>query len=412
MDDLIKRMVDQTEVLTEGFEKANIQEEQVGDTPKPDAPSTKSQKTGEKEQDLGNVEKQESAPSNDAVGKTPDQKGDLPGNVPATKSQKKASEKVDGKPAEQEGETPKPDAPETKSQKDAKESKVDEEVDGGEDKGPDGEAPKEAPHVDATKTAEDNKQDEIKVDDEQPVSKSGANEKKKEKVKEDKIEEQEPGEEEDLGGEPPSDIPPEGEAPEVELEEPEKPDKEYLGNKEDVHYYIVRDKDDSGNIENIRVVDAEENEVYSAKGKNADADLTDESAVILDAIQDVEIENIAYDLFMEYFFKKLVGEEEIEDPEEEEAGEEAEEEAEEEVGEGKKKPGNRDGTGPADGSYQKKNKKEGKRKEAGEKCPAEEGKVPNPKDATAKKIDDLIEKDEEILNGLIDKYGLNVKEEV
>jgi hypothetical protein len=453
MSEIIRKLYDQEKSLLEEFENVN-ETEQKGDTPKPDAKATSSQKDSEKDEDKGKVEPQEKAPGNAPVGKTEPQKGAAMPEAPATKSQKKAEE-------------------------------AKEEVDGKDNLGPTGDAPKEAPATKTTTAAPKEKQDELQPI-EKKVSEAGDTKsikathpgildlpdgkhfwqvpishyvnlaKKKGKgaimraltnlerwnknkepeiakkaralidrlkankqyaaigatecveagrliemkklgarvfaeggdifdaikdipVGEDDIalqsylalNEQEPE------GEPPAEpteTPAPGETPPpVEPPKEEKPEREYFGSKGDDSFYLVRKKNDEGDtVVDLQIVNAEDEPVMSVKENNPDADLSDEGKILLDLIKELEVDTISYDLFMENFYPILAGEEAEEEAEEKGAPEEEVEKAEKEA----------------------------------EKEAAEEGKVPNPVDSEEKKIKDLIEKEDEIVDGLLVKHNL------
>ena len=103
-------------------------------------------------------------------------------------------------------------------------------------------------------------------------------------------------------------------APKSEEEkEGDESNKEYLGKTEDTHFYIVT----SDNPEDLQIVDQERVMKYSAKDNNLD--VANIPTFIIQAIQDVEIEEIERSVFMKYLLP-LLTEEEV--PEEEETEEE------------------------------------------------------------------------------------------
>jgi len=138
-----------------------------------------------------------------------------------------------------------------------------------------------------------------------------------EDVKIDKLTEQD---EEDLDIE--KDIEADYEDEEVSYEDEEAPEieKEYVGRTEDTHFYLVSTEDG----EDLQIVDQEGEVKYSAKENDLDPSAVDD--FLIQAIQDVEIDEIERSIFMKYILPKLVEEEEQEEEEEELPVEEPEEE--------------------------------------------------------------------------------------
>jgi len=128
------------------------------------------------------------------------------------------------------------------------------------------------------------------------------------------------------------DTPPEeeDEAPPEEEEEapPESPEegKEYFGSKDDIYYYMEKDVTDGDQVSDIRIVDQEGNEVFSAI--KAELDPNDVLKTLIQAIQDVDIAEISYDIFTSYILPALIEEEEEEEEEEMLSDEESSEEDE------------------------------------------------------------------------------------
>ena len=106
-------------------------------------------------------------------------------------------------------------------------------------------------------------------------------------------------------------------------------DKEYLGNKDQTHYYFVRDISDDGNVENLLIVNQDEDELFNAEEKEMDVE--DPSAFILAALDEIDIDNISYDIYMNYIYSAYIEQEEPEIEDEEEPVEPEEEETEEEI---------------------------------------------------------------------------------
>jgi len=114
------------------------------------------------------------------------------------------------------------------------------------------------------------------------------------------------------------DLEPEVEPETVPEEEEVDIDKEYVGSKADLFYYMIQIKTDSDEPEDLQIVDQEGDKVYSAVDN--ELDIADVSGFIIQAVQEIDIDEISYDLFVKYILPKLVEEEEEE--EEEESGEE------------------------------------------------------------------------------------------
>ena len=124
----------------------------------------------------------------------------------------------------------------------------------------------------------------------------------------------EPEEEDDLSPDP-DDIEPKEEEAALEIE------KEYLGKTEDTHFYILFSEDD------IQILDQLGEKKYSAIDNNLD--ISDPNRFVVQAIQDVEIEQIERGIFMRYVLPLLLEEEPEEEQEEDLETAEGEEELEE-----------------------------------------------------------------------------------
>ena len=88
-------------------------------------------------------------------------------------------------------------------------------------------------------------------------------------------------------------------------------EKQYFGKSGDNHYYLVGTETDSGETSDLQIVDQEGELVYSAKDN--EVEITDTVNFIISAIQEMDIEDISYDVFEKYILPKLVEP----DPEEE-----------------------------------------------------------------------------------------------
>jgi hypothetical protein len=132
----------------------------------------------------------------------------------------------------------------------------------------------------------------------------------------------------------PEDLPPEPEAGIGEEPQPEEvPEKEYLGNTQDTHFYIVqgddvegegRDEDlGPGAVSLLQIVDQDGEVVFSAK--ESDVEFEDTIGFIMAAVQEIDIEFISRDIYDKYFMPELNkgdDEEEMAEPGEEEFSDE------------------------------------------------------------------------------------------
>jgi len=144
--------------------------------------------------------------------------------------------------------------------------------------------------------------------------------------------------------EKPEDVLPSSEPEEIEepeMEEPEEPEKEapkkpfepevpeitkeYVGNTEDDHYYLVTVKDEEGELEDLLIVNQEGAEKFSAKANSIPVENVPE--FLFKGIKELQIESIEFGVFDRYLYPYVF------ENEEEEAEGEAEEEVEEETGE-------------------------------------------------------------------------------
>jgi len=119
--------------------------------------------------------------------------------------------------------------------------------------------------------------------------------------------------------------------------------KEYLGKSEDTHYYFVTMEGEEGEVSDFVIVDQEGVKRYSAKEHNIEVSEKTAAEFIIQAIRDVDIQQIERNIFMKYIFPKLEEEspeeeEIIEKPEKVETPEKEKEEAEEAEDEEEEKP--------------------------------------------------------------------------
>jgi len=130
---------------------------------------------------------------------------------------------------------------------------------------------------------------------------------------------------------PPSSEPEEIEEPEASKEpeikkstpeEEQVPEitKEYIGNTEDDHYYLISTEDDDGNVEDLQIVDQEGVEKFSAKVNALDPNNIPE--FLFKGIKELRIESIEFGIFEQYLFPYVFEQEE--EPEDEEAPEDLE----------------------------------------------------------------------------------------
>ena len=103
-------------------------------------------------------------------------------------------------------------------------------------------------------------------------------------------------------------------------ENEEEVEKEYFGKSGEEYYYLVGNESEEGVQTDLQIVDQEGKVVYSAKDN--EVEITDIVDFIIQAIQEMDIEDISYDVFEKYILPKLV------EPEEEEFDEEGTEEDE------------------------------------------------------------------------------------
>lgn len=156
----------------------------------------------------------------------------------------------------------------------------------------------------------------------------------KDDLKESLLEDEDPLEEEESEEDNPVEEPEEDEVvpPEEEAEEepisgddetkPALPEKEYLGLKGDVNFYLVRKMSDAGEVQDLIIVDQEDKPLMSAKKKGFDLD--DPLPFFSEAARELDIEKVDFGFFERYFWP--VYEEMLKKQEEEEAelGEEPE----------------------------------------------------------------------------------------
>jgi len=105
--------------------------------------------------------------------------------------------------------------------------------------------------------------------------------------------------------------PPEDEMPEEELtindEEPlpdaEAPKKEYIGHKEDTHFYLISNLNDMGDTEDLQIVNQEGEKVFSASEQGME--VTDVFDFLMRAIQETDMEFVATSVIEKYILPKL-----------------------------------------------------------------------------------------------------------
>jgi len=109
---------------------------------------------------------------------------------------------------------------------------------------------------------------------------------------------------------------PEREGPREKPEGEEVPEitKEYVGNTEDTHYYLISNEDEAGNVEDLQIVDQEGVEKFSAQANAIETENVPE--FLFKAIQELRIESIEFSIFSTYLYPYVFEEDEEEDMEE------------------------------------------------------------------------------------------------
>lgn len=106
---------------------------------------------------------------------------------------------------------------------------------------------------------------------------------------------------------PPADDKPGDEEPPVDDDKAPKKkepaDKEYFGRKGDQYFYLLRKKNDAGDIEDLIVADVDGNEVMSAKAM--EKDVSDDIGFLIDAIKDADMDEISHDIYVAYIYPKI-----------------------------------------------------------------------------------------------------------
>jgi len=106
------------------------------------------------------------------------------------------------------------------------------------------------------------------------------------------------------------------------MEEPEEElEMELVGSKGDTYFYMTTQDSDAGEREDLIIVDQDEDKVFSAK--EAELDINDEGRFLLEALREIDIDSVSYDLVVKYIFPMI---EEAKEEEEEEGEGEGEEE--------------------------------------------------------------------------------------
>lgn len=108
------------------------------------------------------------------------------------------------------------------------------------------------------------------------------------------------------------------EAPEIKKSKPEEEEvpeitKEYVGNTEDDHYYLISIEDEEGNVEDLQVVDQEGVEKFSAKANSIE--VTNVPEFLFKGIKELRIESIEFGIFEQYLFPYVFEQEEEEEEE-------------------------------------------------------------------------------------------------
>jgi len=150
-----------------------------------------------------------------------------------------------------------------------------------------------------------------------------------------KLTEQDEVEDEDIV-EPPEEEPEEEEVPEIKRpEENEAPEitKEYIGNTEDINYYLISEENDAGEVSDLKIVDQEGVEKFSARASSIPLENIPEFLYV--GIHELKIADIEFGIFDKYLYPAYI---EDERGEEEEAAPEEMEELPEEPGEEPEEP--------------------------------------------------------------------------
>jgi len=125
-----------------------------------------------------------------------------------------------------------------------------------------------------------------------------------------------PEEPEDEALEEPEREKPEREGPREKPEGEEVPEitKEYVGNTEDTHYYLISNEDEEGNVEDLQIVDQEGVKKFSARANAIETENVPE--FLFKAIQELRIESIEFGIFSTYLYPYVFEKEEEEGMEE------------------------------------------------------------------------------------------------
>ena len=97
-------------------------------------------------------------------------------------------------------------------------------------------------------------------------------------------------------------------------------DKEYFGSKDIDSFYLVRNRDDSGEMEDLEITSADGTSLFSAKQQ--DLDFEDVTTFVEKALEEIDVDDISYEIVIKYFVRpreeeiKMEDEIDLEDTEE------------------------------------------------------------------------------------------------
>lgn len=98
---------------------------------------------------------------------------------------------------------------------------------------------------------------------------------------------------------------------EEEPEEETKIEKEYFGSKGDEYYYMNETQSDAGEREDLQIIDAEGEKVFSALDN--ELDINDIVTFVVEATRQTDVDEVSRDLMIKYVFPALEKEEEEEE---------------------------------------------------------------------------------------------------
>lgn len=96
-----------------------------------------------------------------------------------------------------------------------------------------------------------------------------------------------------------------------EEEEEAKIEKEYFGSKGDEHFYMNETESDAGEREDLQIIDAEGEKVFSAVDN--ELDINDVLGFVIEATRQTDVDEVSRDLIVKYVFPALEEEEEEEE---------------------------------------------------------------------------------------------------